>query len=346
MPYPFEVPPDALSHRLDEMVAITVAGLQSQFLVLPKSRGFVDYARFQTAYEVLKRHTHTFTAVAPQPIWDALREDSLCLIVLRTILGMTPPEWAELARVEQSVAIDSNAARALEGRCRSQPRYCAGLDPVRNTRAVERINGLIAVAVTHLRQGAAGGSPAVVHRLDKVDTTAGLTSLQQVAGLHVPYAMLLYERLLGRPFASYRDAASELVGDVMELAIEERLQAARISYRKTRRAEKIAGFDKAPDFFVPDEYAPAVIIEAKIASDDGTARDKADRIQTLAEMRDKRVRDGLPAFELVACIDGRGFGVRRADMRRIVLNTKGKVFSLSTLDSLISNTRLREFVAL
>lgn len=97
---------------------------------------------------------------------------------------------------------------------------------------------------------------------------------------------------------------------------------------------------------MPDEYAPAVIIEAKIASDDGTARDKADRIQTLAEMRDKRVRDGLPAFELVACIDGRGFGVRRADMRRIVLNTKGKVFSLSTLDSLISNTRLREFVAL
>lgn len=37
---------------------------------------------------------------------------------------------------------------------------------------------------------------------------------------HIPYAVLLYEHYLGRPFASHRDGVSELVGDVMESAIE------------------------------------------------------------------------------------------------------------------------------
>jgi hypothetical protein len=48
--------------------------------------------------------------------------------------------------------------------------------------------------------------------------------------------MLLYERFLGRPFAGHRDSVSELVGDVMESAIEDVLSAAGISYRKTKRA--------------------------------------------------------------------------------------------------------------
>ena len=35
-------------------------------------------------------------------------------------------------------------------------------------------------------------------------------------------------------------------------------------------------------------------------------------------MRDDRRRDGVPDFEVVACIDGRGFGVRREDMRTLI----------------------------
>jgi hypothetical protein len=48
---------------------------------------------------------------------------------------------------------------------------------------------------------------------------------------------------------------------------------------------------------------PAVIIEAKITGDDGTARDKVTRIEKLAAMRDERIRQGVPGFEVVA---GRG----------------------------------------
>ncbi len=173
-------------------------------------------------------------------------------------------------------------------------------------------------------------------------TREGLTSLHHVAAEHMPYPVLLYERYLGRPFASYRDSISGLVGDIMEGAIEERLRRARITFRKTGQAERVPGYEQAPDFFVPTELAPAVIIEAKITGDDGTARDKVARILRLATMRDDRIRARQPAFEVIACIDGRGFGVRRQDMRDMLRATQGKVFTLATLDQLIPHTRLRE----
>ena len=52
----------------------------------------------------------------------------------------------------------------------------------------------------------------VIHRLAKFDTQKGSASLQYAAKENVPYAVLLYERYLGRPFAAHRDAVSELGG--------------------------------------------------------------------------------------------------------------------------------------
>ena len=49
-------------------------------------------------------------------------------------------------------------------------------------------------------------------------------------------------------------------------------------------------------------------------------------------------------FEVVACIDGRGFGVRREDMRSLIGMTEGKVFTLATLDQMVAYTRLQEFL--
>src|SRR6185312_8395715 len=120
-------------------------------------------------------------------------------------------------------------------------------------------------------------------------------------------------RYLGRPFAGHRDAVSGLVGEVMENAIEDRLRAHGITYRKTKREERIPGFGQAPDFCVPDEISPAVVIEAKITSDDGTARDKVARIKVLATQRDRHIESGKVPYEVVACIDGRGFRQRRED---------------------------------
>jgi hypothetical protein len=99
-----------------------------------------------------------------------------------------------------------------------------------------------------------------------------------------------------------------MVGDSIESAIEDALTAAGVSYRKTRRAERVPGFDQAPDFIVPDEFRCVAVIEAKYTEDDGTARDKVTRVQHLAAL----AREGCPAskrrFQVVACIGGAGSG--------------------------------------
>jgi hypothetical protein len=136
---------------------------------------------------------------------------------------------------------------------------------------------------------------------------------------------------------------SELVGDGLENAIEEVLSRAGISFRKTKRAERIGGFDQTPDFIIPSEFNPQVIIEAKITEDDGTARDKVTRIQHLAELSRGSGKNGQPGYEVIACIGGRGFGVRREDMKKMLVATQGKVFTVNTLDRLVECTRLKEF---
>jgi hypothetical protein len=199
---------------------------------------------------------------------------------------------------------------------------------------------MIRAAVEAITEGAGEAPEGLVHRLEKIDTKEGLDSLTYVAQHDVPYSVLLYERYFGRPFASHRDSVSELVGDVMESAIEVRLRAERIPFRKAGRAERVPGFEQAPDFFAPDELSPMVIIEAKITGDDGTARDKVSRVIRLATMRDDRARAGQPTFQVVACIDGRGFGVRREDMRQLLIATQGKVFTANTLADLVEWTDL------
>jgi len=123
------------------------------------------------------------------------------------------------------------------------------------------------------------------------------------------------------------------------------LRDAGVSYRKTGRAERIPGFGQAPDFCIPDEVNPVVIIEAKITSDDGTARDKVTRIKELETQRNKHISEGRTFYEVVACIDGRGFRQRRADMRDLLLRLDGKVFTAATLDRIIAATQIRIFSA-
>jgi len=337
--YPFEAPYAEIEANIDTFVNVVFDALQSSFLLLPRGPGFVTYQEFQEAYEVLKRHTAGFAVVEPKEVMDALQEDALAFVVLRTMLGFTPPEWAYIAAKESGVAISQNFARTLDRRVRTERQAFQSL----SAQSQKRIDALVATACKLLREGTGEVAGDMIHRLDKADTRSGIVSLRHLANEGVPYAMLLYERFLGRPFASHRDAVSELVGEVMENAVEERLRKARISFRKTKRAERVEGFDQAPDFIVPDEWNPQVVIEAKITEDDGTARDKVTRIQHLAEISNQRRRQGLPGFQVVACIDGRGFGVRREDMRKLLVATQGKVFTLKTLDYLVETTDLQKF---
>ena len=90
-------------------------------------------------------------------------------------------------------------------------------------------------------------------------------------------------------------------------------------------------------------FNPQIVIEGKITEDDGTARDKVTRVQHLGELSLTGRPLDKPKFEVIAYIGGRGFGVRREDMKKLLYATRGKVFTLRTLDRLVECSRLREF---
>lgn len=339
MRYPFNADPEDLRSNLDEYVTAIFGTLESEFLALPRGEGFVDYPTFAEAYEVLKRTTHGFTDVTRESLLNAVRFSPLSLVVIRTILGFTPPEWAYVANQRSAEGISQGWVRGLDRVVRKEPTKPLGGQRL----ASPKLEALLGTAADLLTTPPLLKKVDLIHRLDKADTRQGLLSLQNTAQLGVPYAMLLYERLLGRPFAGHRDSVSELVGDGLEELIETTLTRAGITFRKTKRAEKIPGFDQAPDFIIPDEFAPRVIIEAKITEDDGTARDKVSRILRLVSMAEERKRQGDVTFEVVACLAGRGFGVRREDMRQLLVATRGKVFTPNTMHYLVECTQLAAF---
>ena len=261
MKRPFESGESLLEKDIEQFVDATFGDLQSQFLIVPKGNKFLEFHKFRDAYELLKAHTNTFSKMEEESVWAACCEDSLVFLVLRTILGFSPPEWADVAKEHLGIDINQGAARQLDSNSRKKTEYFRTMKE--SSKTYERARALIKSAIILVGTKRDALPNDTIHRLEKIDTESGFESLQHVASAHVPYSMLLYERYLGRPFASHRDSVSELVGDLMENAIEKLLHDSRISFRRTGRAERLPGFDQAPDFFVPDEIAPKAIIEAK-----------------------------------------------------------------------------------
>jgi hypothetical protein len=120
---PFELKAEELAERLEEMVEVTAADLTSEFLLLPTGPGFIKYPDFRAAFETLKRNTNSFREFTEDRVFKAFLEDGRSFCVLRSILGMTPPEWAELVRSEYSIEIPQGAARTLDRKCREDLGY-------------------------------------------------------------------------------------------------------------------------------------------------------------------------------------------------------------------------------
>ena len=337
--FPFEVPLETILQDPDPYVDAIFSCLESEFLVLPKGAGFVEYPAFERGYEALKAATKGFSQLDPDTIFPVTISEPIAIVVLRSMLGFTPPEWGYVTTQRTGVSVTQGFVRSLDRKVRMAP------ETQLNTNGVtkERLKAMVQTACQLLSTGVPEVNDDQLHRLNKADTKYGLEGIRNLAGMGAPYAMLLYERFLGRPFAGHRDSVSELIGDSLESAIEEVLAEAGISFRKTKRAERIEGFDQTPDFIIPSEFNPQVIIEAKITEDDGTARDKVTRIQHLGELSLAGRSKDNPKYEVIACVGGRGFGVRREDMKKMILATRGKVFTAKTLNQLIECTRLREF---
>jgi len=337
--YPFEASLDEIRDNPDLFVASVFSCLESEFLVMPKGIGFVEYSVFESGYEALKKALSGFSVISAEQVYQTTLSMPISLIVLRSMLGFTPSEWAYITTQRTGIMVTQGFARTLDRKIRMTPST-----PIRDQgETAVRLKALIEAACQLLTEGTPVVEPSKIHRLDKADSRGGIQALQNMACIGVPYAMLLYERFLGRPFSSHRDSISELVGDSLESAIEDVLSKAGISFRKTKRAERLEGFDQAPGFIIPSEFNPQVIIEAKLTEDDGTARDKVTRVQHLASIATTGRPFNQPRFEVIACIGGRGFGVRREDMKKMLLATRGKVFTLKTLNRLVECSRLADY---
>lgn len=324
---------------LEPAVQEVFSELSSYFMAMPRGKVFIDYPTFQKGYEALKRHTKNFSEISKETVLAAIEEAPIAFIVFRSILGLSPSEWSYLVHEEGSWPEKKDDRREIERKIRGIERNFRKKASSRikmKEETKERISALIETGI-HLIEKGPSSSEDILHRLDKIDTKQGLESLQSIATKDsVPYAMLLYERFLGRPFASHRDSVSELVGLPLERAIEQVLMDAGVKFKRPRskKMENLDPDEPLADFYIPDTSNPVAVIEAKIAEDPGTARDKISRILNLCG-KDR---------ETIACIDGRGFMERSEEMKKLLRATKGKVFTMKTVHLIVRYTRIRELL--
>ena len=319
--------------NIDLMIQSVHDSVQPIFLTLPKGSGYVERDRFEEAYNVLVEHTSEFTEWNFQSVWNAYEDDELVFVVVRTILALTPPEWEDLTAEEQDIDLSQGAARRIDGEIRR------GEKKNRQQSTTDQIRALIRTAVEKIRDPTPQTGDDIVHRFNLVDRLNGIDSVQEAhqEGIYPP---LLRERYLGRPFASHVDSVSDERGDVMEDAVKDILEEVGIPFE-----EDIGNSDgeQEADIYVPTRNSPAVVIEAKIANDGGTMRDKAARVSNLARLARQSGNDNEWGFQVVACVDGRGFSERYRESKELIQNTQGKVFTFETLDDLIEYTDIQEF---
>jgi hypothetical protein len=156
MLFPFEIPFENIEGDLDPHVDAVISCLQSEFMALPKGTDFVEYPLFARGYEALKKVTIDFHVLCPDLVVKTVYELPISLIVLRTILGLTPPEWAYLTAERGPVTISQSAARSIERRIRAAPET-----PMIDNGGVTfgRIRALVATACALLTEGAGSSGP-------------------------------------------------------------------------------------------------------------------------------------------------------------------------------------------
>ena len=183
------------------------------------------------------------------------------------MLGFTPPEWAYYASRHTGVEITQGAARTIDRNIRMEPQ--AALTK-KGSVTEQRIHALIAAACHALDSGVSKSSTETPSPARKGRHQGGTRQPPIIGGTSACLIPCCFTSVFSAgPFAGHRDSISELVGDIVENSIEEVLSQAGISFRKTRRAESLPGFDQAPDFVIPNEFNPQVLIEAKLTEDDG-----------------------------------------------------------------------------
>ena len=300
-----------------------------------------DEVSFTEAYTALASATEGFTRTDTEALAAAIRSTPRALAPLRMILGLTYNELAVAMRlVDGSSRVSGNALKNFE----------RGEQASRLTERQKKMVPAIAKTVSAVMRRDILQVPqtALSHfhsKLDKRDTTDGWRSVAADSS-GVPYAALLYQRYVGGVWRQVQDAYSEVKGDaLLEYPLRALLTKNNIPHHHTKSGASGAeatmeryGVSPGPDFVVPDE-SPTLVIEAKVGEDGGTVRDKAARIQALAEAASSR---GLTTCAL---IDGKGWSERTTALLDVVLATQGRTYTLSTLRHLLELPEIKALAA-
>ena len=119
--FPFEVSLETILQDPEPYVDAVFSCLESEFLVLPKGAGFIDYPTFERGYEALKAATGGFSKLDPDKIFSAAISEPIAIVVLRSMLGFTPPEWGYVTTQRTGVSVTQGFVRSLDRKVRMAP---------------------------------------------------------------------------------------------------------------------------------------------------------------------------------------------------------------------------------
>lgn len=303
---------------------------------------FYEPARFFAAYDEADRLTAGFSRVEEADLTEALVQCPGTLLVFRTLLGLTKEEFAHSSVLAAGPAalkpLSSSQIDAMErATIATEPRQPAHAATGRAARQA----AIAARTVVEVMDGELFGEapPGLRSKQDKPDTADGWDSVRDFAARGVPLKVFLHQRHYGGAFRQVLDATSARRGDLIEDAVEALFSEHGLSFIRTgshNQADIAERFEvhvtPAPDFVVfdPRDDSLKAMLECKGTNNGGTARDKALRFNRL---RDESVR--LGGVPLIAVLSGIGWTRINDALGPVVRDTDGRVFTLSTLNSML-----------
>lgn len=320
----------AAERALIEIAYQYTQSLASYFHVIPWDEEVLEREDIAALLQEVREATDCFQLVTQEDILRVLTQNPRRLLVFRLIFGFLTDHLA-VAVEEQGVVGSPALIKAMEA---------DGKLTGRRREILPAIASVICRAATpgalRLPDGVGEGDFRAAGYT--FDTVQGWDSIRRAVSRGVPYDVLLYQRYVGGFERQVRDMYSEKKGDLLERPLQKLFSDNGVPYYRSARTEKIPGFPIAPDFLVPSKEVPELVVEAKMADNGGTARDKAARIHSLSEVTKSR------GLVLIAVVDGYGFRRHLDVMVPIVRDTNGLTFSASNLQEILRVPGIAEYV--
>ena len=283
---------------------------------------------FVQVYERALAATDGFRVVDAEHLTNVIRNDPATLRVFRLLVGLIPSEFAEVcSETADGLRVGKGTIESIE-RGKSPKASVARACAIVIDRAMNGDLFPADLEGTGLRS-----------KQQKPDTAEGWGTVQHHADHGVSLAVLLHQRLYGGAFRQLLDSTSRARADLLEQPVEDLLTTFGIPFIRTgahNQAEIELRFGMtvrpAPDFLLTDDSrAIRGMLECTATNDARTARESASRYTSLRN--ESRRLGGVP---VLAVLSGTGWRHARDALGPVVRDTDGRVFTLATLDAMLS----------